>query len=148
MRNGSSPLISSFLFACRIFEVLIHCSKCWVMRTPGFTRIQDVSEVLFPLFPCSPSLFPTFTGIMYYAIPVPAPVDTWVFSCLAIIHWCIFCSHPTTFPHLFFRFTGSSTASLLCIEKEKGVLHTLNLGDSGFLLIRDGKVFCGEDRGN
>lgn len=36
--------------------------------------------------------------------------------------------------------TGSSTACLLSLDRSTGVLHTANLGDSGYLVVRDGSV--------
>ena len=37
--------------------------------------------------------------------------------------------------------TGSSTACLGILDKENGELQTLNLGDSGFCIFRDGETF-------
>ena len=36
---------------------------------------------------------------------------------------------------------GSCTACLLCLHGDTGVLRAANLGDSGFLILRDGQVF-------
>ncbi len=36
--------------------------------------------------------------------------------------------------------TGSSTACIIIIDNEKQTLHSANLGDSGFLVVRGGKV--------
>ena len=36
---------------------------------------------------------------------------------------------------------GSSTACILCLHGSEGMLVAANLGDSGFLILRDGKVF-------
>lgn len=37
--------------------------------------------------------------------------------------------------------TGSSTACLGILDKENGQLETLNLGDSGFCIFRNGQTF-------
>ena len=37
--------------------------------------------------------------------------------------------------------TGSSTACLGILDKENGELQTLNLGDSGFCIFRNGETF-------
>ena len=39
-----------------------------------------------------------------------------------------------------FAFTGSCTACVLSLYKKEKTLYTANLGDSGFLVIRSGKV--------
>ena len=39
-----------------------------------------------------------------------------------------------------FVLVGSSTACLLSYDNETSLLHTANLGDSGYLVVRDGKV--------
>lgn len=33
-------------------------------------------------------------------------------------------------------FSGSSTACIIALHNDKGILHTANLGDSGFVVIR------------
>jgi protein phosphatase PTC7 len=38
--------------------------------------------------------------------------------------------------HRNFLFLGSSTACIVALHKEKSILHTANLGDSGFVVIR------------
>ena len=40
----------------------------------------------------------------------------------------------------FFLPSGSSTACVVALHKEERTMYTANLGDSGFLLIRDGEV--------
>ena len=41
--------------------------------------------------------------------------------------------------HLF-NLAGSSTACLLSLNCTTGLLHTANLGDSGYLVVRNGRV--------
>ena len=41
---------------------------------------------------------------------------------------------------LSISFPGSSTACVVALHKEERTMYTANLGDSGFLLIRDGEV--------
>ena len=47
---------------------------------------------------------------------------------MLIIHW------------LHFRILGSCTACIVSLYKQENTLYTANLGDSGFLVIRSGKV--------
>lgn len=44
-----------------------------------------------------------------------------------------------TLLHYFF-FLGSSTACILILEHESSNLFTVNIGDSGFLVVRKGRV--------
>ena len=37
-------------------------------------------------------------------------------------------------------FVGSSTACIVALDKNKQSLHTANLGDSGFLVVRKGDI--------
>ncbi|EDW00398.1 protein phosphatase PTC7 homolog [Drosophila grimshawi] len=37
---------------------------------------------------------------------------------------------------------GSSTACVLTLHRESGILHAANIGDSGFLVIRHGTIVC------
>jgi serine/threonine protein phosphatase PrpC len=37
-------------------------------------------------------------------------------------------------------FEGSSTACMVALHKEKSILHTANLGDSGFVVIRKNSI--------
>ena len=39
-----------------------------------------------------------------------------------------------------FLFEGSSTACMVALHKEKSILHTANLGDSGFVVIRKNAI--------
>ncbi len=41
---------------------------------------------------------------------------------------------------LLFFFLGSSTACIIALHKEKSILHTANLGDSGFVVIRNNTI--------
>lgn len=49
-----------------------------------------------------------------------------------IENFCVF-SHMDFYE---FDFKGSSTACMVALHKEKSILHTANLGDSGFVVIR------------
>ena len=40
----------------------------------------------------------------------------------------------------FSRVSGSSTACIVALHKEKSILHTANLGDSGFIVIRKSAI--------
>ena len=39
-----------------------------------------------------------------------------------------------------FFFSGSSTACIVALHREKSILHTANLGDSGFVVIRKNSI--------
>ena len=41
---------------------------------------------------------------------------------------------------IIFCFLGSSTACIVALHKEKSILHTANLGDSGFVVIRNNTI--------
>ena len=41
---------------------------------------------------------------------------------------------------LSFFCLGSSTACIVALHKEKSILHTANLGDSGFVVIRKNNI--------
>lgn len=43
--------------------------------------------------------------------------------------------------HKLTRLPGSATACILRLDRERGVLNAANLGDSGFLLVRQGELF-------
>lgn len=42
--------------------------------------------------------------------------------------------------HYFLLKIGSSTACIMVLDKKSQMLHSANLGDSGFLVIRQGSV--------
>ena len=42
--------------------------------------------------------------------------------------------------HYFLLKIGSSTACIMVLDKKSQMLHSANLGDSGFLVIRHGSV--------
>ena len=44
------------------------------------------------------------------------------------------------FTFIFIMFLGSCTACLVVLDKEVNALYTCNLGDSGFIVIRDGQI--------
>ncbi len=44
------------------------------------------------------------------------------------------------FLFLFILCFGSSTACVVALHKEKSILHTANLGDSGFVVIRKNTI--------
>ena len=39
-----------------------------------------------------------------------------------------------------FNYAGSSTACIVALDRSKQTLHTANLGDSGFMVVRQGHV--------
>ena len=39
-----------------------------------------------------------------------------------------------------FQIVGSSTVCILSFEQETGILTTANLGDSGYLIVRNGEI--------
>lgn len=41
---------------------------------------------------------------------------------------------------IFFKFTGSSTACVLILNKETSTVYTANIGDSGFIVVRHGEI--------
>ena len=43
-------------------------------------------------------------------------------------------------PCVFAAFLGSSTACIVALHHEKSILHTANLGDSGFVIIRKNAI--------
>lgn len=40
----------------------------------------------------------------------------------------------------FFYFTGSSTACVVVLNRETSMVYTANIGDSGFVIVRQGQV--------
>lgn len=48
------------------------------------------------------------------------------------------CSNATT--HCSFSSLGSSTACIIVFDNVNHILYSANLGDSGFLVVREGKV--------
>jgi sulfur carrier protein ThiS len=51
-----------------------------------------------------------------------------------------FLSNRIKFSFFLFCCLGSSTACIVALHKEKSILHTANLGDSGFVVIRKNNI--------
>jgi protein phosphatase PTC7 len=45
-----------------------------------------------------------------------------------------------------FRIVGSSTVCILSFDHASGILTTANLGDSGYIIVRNGKVIDRSER--
>lgn len=49
-------------------------------------------------------------------------------------------THAILYSRNIFVFSGSSTACIVMLDRQSHRLHTANLGDSGFLVVRGGEV--------
>jgi protein phosphatase PTC7 len=47
---------------------------------------------------------------------------------------------PILILSLNFQFTGSSTACVLILHRETSTIYTANIGDSGFMVVRNGEI--------
>lgn len=65
-------------------------------------------------------------------------------SVFLYIYRCVLCMHAYIYAYKRVNFqpllAGSSTACVVVLQGEAGQLYSANIGDSGFLVVRDGSV--------